>query len=393
MINAAFLAVFFALALYTLSKNIITYRREPHSEEARYLLGSGASVIFAAILGVMSLVAIDAKVPWVTNPIWVRIVRHAIFSLAVIGIIYNGVGFAVVLIGLDRQKIRRCAQVFATAFIIKTILEILYRIIGVPIRWYGLILFSVCLAYMLRMIFWFHVHAKDAIPTTKWRMGFAKWGMILCLFAPLDWWLLQPITASWVIRPCIVLAVLGWSMFVLPSTMPPGFQRLAFLIEVEPSLLLQNTYLLSIVADLLHTSASRHIEPLLRKFTTTLRFPPLQTEFLVRAAYLRILQSNREQISKHLAVEMLYGQDVEPILRHFDERWDGKGKPRGLLGESIPLESRILTLIFAFTNELEAEENPQTAIAQIRKEAGGRFDPRLVAEFERVVDSAFANPQ
>ena len=94
------------------------------------------------------------------------------------------------------------------------------------------------------------------------------------------------------------------------------------------------------------------------------------------------------QIAEHFAVEMLYGRDVEPILRRLDERWDGRGTPQGLAGESIPIESRVLAIIFAFVVELDTTGAQETAIAHVKAEAGARLDPRLVAELETLVDSS-----
>ena len=36
------------------------------------------------------------------------------------------------------------------------------------------------------------------------------------------------------------------------------------------------------------------------------------------------------------------------IARHHHERWDGKGYPHGLAGESIPIGARILTIVDYF---------------------------------------------
>jgi putative nucleotidyltransferase with HDIG domain len=78
--------------------------------------------------------------------------------------------------------------------------------------------------------------------------------------------------------------------------------------------------------------------------------------------------------------------DVLGIIRHHHERWDGGGYPDGLSGESIPLGSLIINLIEAFEvmNDGSAFKGPRPhreILEELRREAGGQFDPTLVAEF------------
>lgn len=74
----------------------------------------------------------------------------------------------------------------------------------------------------------------------------------------------------------------------------------------------------------------------------------------------------------------------EAILSH-EERWDGKGLPRGLRGEEIPLLSRIIALCIAFLERPSAE-----ALEYIERESGSIFDPFLVREFLYLVRGNFA---
>ncbi len=79
-------------------------------------------------------------------------------------------------------------------------------------------------------------------------------------------------------------------------------------------------------------------------------------------------------------------QDLaESILAHH-ERWDGKGYPKGLAGEQIPLVSRIITLADSF--DAMTSERPYRsgmsvaeAVAEIRHCAGTQFDPELAVIF------------
>lgn len=73
------------------------------------------------------------------------------------------------------------------------------------------------------------------------------------------------------------------------------------------------------------------------------------------------------------------------ILCHH-ERWDGKGYPQGLIGEQIPLLSRIVAIADSFdamTND-RAYRSAMTkgeAIEEIRRNSGTQFDPEIARVF------------
>jgi putative nucleotidyltransferase with HDIG domain len=84
-----------------------------------------------------------------------------------------------------------------------------------------------------------------------------------------------------------------------------------------------------------------------------------------------------------------------PIVRHHHERYDGTGYPEGLIGESIPLEARILNLADAFDamTSTRSYNKPVTlpdALARCREEAGVSFDPRCVAALGEFVENRFS---
>ena len=65
-------------------------------------------------------------------------------------------------------------------------------------------------------------------------------------------------------------------------------------------------------------------------------------------------------------------------VQHLDEHWDGRGEPRGLRGEEIPIVARILTL--AQTLEVFAMRGGARQGLQVVRERAGRwFDPLVVA--------------
>ncbi len=75
----------------------------------------------------------------------------------------------------------------------------------------------------------------------------------------------------------------------------------------------------------------------------------------------------------------------EYILAHH-ERWDGKGYPRGLKGEEIPILARILAVVDAFdamTNEriYSKPRSHEAAAEEILRCAGSQFDPQIAQIF------------
>jgi putative nucleotidyltransferase with HDIG domain len=80
-----------------------------------------------------------------------------------------------------------------------------------------------------------------------------------------------------------------------------------------------------------------------------------------------------------------YGPVADAILYHH-EHVDGSGYPAGLIGNEIPLTSRILAVCSTY-DTLTARETyrspmtPQDAMVELRKVAGRQLDPELVSSF------------
>jgi putative two-component system response regulator len=77
---------------------------------------------------------------------------------------------------------------------------------------------------------------------------------------------------------------------------------------------------------------------------------------------------------------------VLPIIRHHQERWDGKGYPDGLKGEQIPLMARILSIADAYDAMLSPRPyrpalTPEQAQDNLRKGAATQWDSNLVDLF------------
>ena len=86
---------------------------------------------------------------------------------------------------------------------------------------------------------------------------------------------------------------------------------------------------------------------------------------------------------------------AEFVLAHH-ERWDGKGYPKGLKKEQIPLQSRIISIADAY-DAMTSERSYRSALSEeiamqeLQKNAGTQFDPELARVFiEKVLDKTFS---
>ena len=87
--------------------------------------------------------------------------------------------------------------------------------------------------------------------------------------------------------------------------------------------------------------------------------------------------------------------DIVQIIRHHHERFDGKGYPDGLAGESIPLYSRIIAVADSYdamTSKRPYRKgmNYIEALAEIEANAGMQFDPLLVKKFVQLMKGCHA---
>jgi putative nucleotidyltransferase with HDIG domain len=90
-------------------------------------------------------------------------------------------------------------------------------------------------------------------------------------------------------------------------------------------------------------------------------------------------------------------REVLPLVKYHQERWDGKRDGVtypgyfGLRGENIPLGARILAVIDALdaiTNDRPYRQarNAAQALAELDREAGAQFDPRVVAVLHELLE-------
>ena len=73
------------------------------------------------------------------------------------------------------------------------------------------------------------------------------------------------------------------------------------------------------------------------------------------------------------------------VIAHH-ERWDGKGYPKGLSGEEIPVEARIIAIADSY-DAMTSERSyriamgKEEALAEIERHIGSQFDPRIARVF------------
>jgi putative nucleotidyltransferase with HDIG domain len=89
--------------------------------------------------------------------------------------------------------------------------------------------------------------------------------------------------------------------------------------------------------------------------------------------------------------DLRFPYDVNQIIRHHHERWDGRGYPDGLSFEAIPMGSRIVGLIEAYevmtTGKGYKTPMPLKEVTQeIRVNAGSQFDPKVAEAFLRLLE-------
>jgi len=77
---------------------------------------------------------------------------------------------------------------------------------------------------------------------------------------------------------------------------------------------------------------------------------------------------------------------IAPYVLSHHERWDGKGYPRGLKGEEIPLLARIISVVDAYDAMTEDRVyrkgiSKDAALQEIELNAGTQFDPKIAKIF------------
>jgi len=85
--------------------------------------------------------------------------------------------------------------------------------------------------------------------------------------------------------------------------------------------------------------------------------------------------------------------EIARIVRHHHERVDGQGYPDGLVGEEIPLLSRIISVADAYnamTSDRPYRDAMPSQVARLRlaQAVESQFDTTIVAAFEAILAGA-----
>jgi HD-GYP domain-containing protein (c-di-GMP phosphodiesterase class II) len=103
----------------------------------------------------------------------------------------------------------------------------------------------------------------------------------------------------------------------------------------------------------------------------------------------KIMRTHVEKGAKILEPLSDFKEVAEIVLSHH-EFYDGSGYPRGLKGNQIPIEARIVSVVDAFhaivSNRCYREGRPvEVAFEELRRAAGTQFDPQVVEAFIRAM--------
>ena len=108
---------------------------------------------------------------------------------------------------------------------------------------------------------------------------------------------------------------------------------------------------------------------------------------LTREERARIKQHPHQSAYILTPMERIY-PGITYIVESHHECWDGRGYPRGLKGEEIPLEARIISVADVFDamsqpRQYKEPRSVERVLSDIRGGAGERFDPGVVAMLDR----------
>jgi diguanylate cyclase (GGDEF)-like protein/PAS domain S-box-containing protein len=99
-----------------------------------------------------------------------------------------------------------------------------------------------------------------------------------------------------------------------------------------------------------------------------------------------VIMKKHPEIGYRIAISLPELSSVAEYILTHHERWDGKGYPKGLMGEEIPLLSRILAVADAYDAMTEErvyrnKRSKEEAVEEIMNNSGTQFDPAIVEIF------------
>jgi putative nucleotidyltransferase with HDIG domain len=104
------------------------------------------------------------------------------------------------------------------------------------------------------------------------------------------------------------------------------------------------------------------------------------------------IMKSHSHIGNMIVRDIFGNATAATYIRDHHERWDGKGYPRGLKGEEITIQGRIINICDAFdtmTRERRIYRNcnytVDEALEELEKCSGTQFDTNLVNEFIKII--------
>ncbi|MEI8351570.1 MAG: diguanylate cyclase [bacterium] len=99
-----------------------------------------------------------------------------------------------------------------------------------------------------------------------------------------------------------------------------------------------------------------------------------------------VLMKTHAEVGYKILSSNRYLKDVAELVYSHQERYDGKGYPRGLKGDQICLGARVFAVIDAYdamrsTRPYRASMSPEAAIRELQAGSGSYFDPMVVNAF------------
>ena len=256
MMNLCILLLVLLQSLYIMIRSFVIYLRDRNRTDARYLLGWSVCTIIAMIF-ITGEVEVEGKPAWMTAELspWGWVVYNVFLNIGVLGMVYHGVGFSMVLTGENTLSLRRCRFFLGLTLLVMTLLDIPYQVgwMLVFYRLYGFAFLPAGLGYNGKIIYSYMTRAKNAKPLTKWRMRFSKWGCLLCLLSPVE--LLLPFK-TWAVRPSLLLLLVAWTLFALSGVVPSWLKRRIVAIEMAPQLFQDALLMWRYITDRYHPTVA-----------------------------------------------------------------------------------------------------------------------------------------
>lgn len=103
------------------------------------------------------------------------------------------------------------------------------------------------------------------------------------------------------------------------------------------------------------------------------------------------LMKKHTEIGYRIAMSSSDLEPIAPYILTHHERWDGKGYPKGLRGEAIPLLARIIAVVDAYDAMTEDRVyrkalSRAAALEEIGSNAGTQFDPKIAEIFLKIME-------